>query len=70
LAYAAARQWAVVTHNRVHFEQLAASYLSSGGHHSGIIIAVRRRPQEITRRLLGLLDEVTADEMDDQLRYI
>jgi len=36
----------------------------------GIIIATRNPPYEIVRRLLLILNQVTADEMQDQLRYI
>ena len=70
LEFAASHQWALLTHNRVHFEQLAEQYFSSGQQHSGIIIAVRRSPHEIVRRVLLILDQVTADEMDNQVRYI
>jgi len=36
----------------------------------GIIIAVRRPPYEIVRRLSLILNQVTADEIQNQLRYI
>jgi hypothetical protein len=58
-----------VTHNRVHFEELQRDYLAAGKGHSGIIIATRRTPQEITRRLILVLDAVAADEFCDQLLY-
>lgn len=38
--------------------------------HGGIILAVRRPPQEIVRRLLVIINHVTADEMKNQIRYI
>ena len=38
--------------------------------HKGIIIAIRRTPFEIARRLLIILDRMTADEMDNQLIYL
>ena len=59
-----------LTHNRVHFELLAQQYFESGKEHDGIIIAVRRSPYEIMRRLLIILNYVTADEMKNKLRYI
>jgi hypothetical protein len=52
------------------FEELARQYIIAGKSHSGIIVAVRRPPYEITRRLLALLDRVTAEEMDNQLLCI
>jgi predicted nuclease of predicted toxin-antitoxin system len=67
LAYATGQERALLTHNRVDFESLAHQYVAAGQTHHGIIIAVRRPPHEITRRLLILLNSVTADEMQDQL---
>lgn len=70
LAYAADNQLAFVTHNRVDFEARALEYFASGKTHHGIIIAVRRPPQDIVRRLFVILNNVTADEMVNQIRYI
>ena len=70
LAFAAAQGIALLTHNRVDFENLAREWLAAGKHHAGILIAVRRAPHDIARRLLAILNNVTADEMDDQVRYI
>jgi hypothetical protein len=70
LAFATAEQRVLLTHNRVHFEELATQYFAAGRSHAGIIIAVRRSPYEIAHRILVLLDQVTADEMQNQIRYI
>lgn len=70
LAYAVSQRKTLLTHNRADFEALAQTYLATGQTHSGIIIAVRHPPYEIMRRLLLILNHVTADEMQDQLRYI
>jgi hypothetical protein len=70
LAYAVARRMALVTHNRHHFEALARQYSDGGQTHYGIILALRRPPYELARRLLLILNQVTADEMQDQVRYI
>jgi uncharacterized protein with PIN domain len=70
LAYAASRGHALLTHNRVDFERLATAYVERGLHHAGIILAVRRPPHDVARRLLALLDTVTADELWDAVRYI
>ena len=59
-----------MTHNREHFQELAAPFAAAGQYHAGIIIAVRRPPYEILPKLLKLLDEWTADEMDNQVFYI
>jgi hypothetical protein len=55
---------------RVDFEALHLAYLSVGEDHAGIIIARRHSAQEVAQRLLIILYAVTADEMQNQLRYI
>lgn len=70
LAYAASQGKALLTHNRADFEALAQAYAAVGKAHYGIILAVRRPPQEIVGRLLILLNQVTGDEMQNQVRYI
>jgi hypothetical protein len=70
LAYASDLQKTFFTHNRVDFERLAEEYFATGREHYGIIIAVRRAPYEIVRRLLAIMNNVTADEMMNQLRYM
>jgi hypothetical protein len=70
LEYASSYDLCVVTHNRVDFENLARAYIASGKHHAGIVIAVRRHAHEVARRLLALMDSVTADEIVDQIRYL
>lgn len=61
---------ALLTHNRADFENLAAEYFRLGNSHYGIIIAVRRKPHEIINRLLTILNDLTADEFRNQVRYI
>lgn len=70
LAYAVKKSRALITHNRTDFEALVQIYFDSGQIHHGVIFAGRRSPQEITRRLLVILNQVTADEMQNQVRYI
>ncbi len=70
LAYAVRHQECLLTHNRVHFEALAQQYFAAGHTHYGIIIAVRRSPYEVFQRLLRLLNQVTAHEMENQVRDI
>ncbi len=69
LAFATTRGRAILTHNR-DFEVLARNYFEAGRTHAGIIIAVRRHPMELLRRVLTLLNHVTADEIENQIRYI
>lgn len=70
LAYAAAHGMAILTHNRGDFQRQAEFYFAQGVPHAGIIIAVRRSPQEVVRRLMLILNQVTADEMINQVVYI
>ena len=70
LAFAAAEQRALLTHNRADFEALHQAYIDDGRHHTGIFIAVRHPAHEIVRRLLLIREAVTADEMQDQARYL
>lgn len=70
LQYAVENQLCLLTHNRTDFEELAKEYFESGRLHFGIIIAVRRSPKEITRRLLTIISLRTRDEIQNQLIYI
>jgi predicted nuclease of predicted toxin-antitoxin system len=70
LAHAAAMGRCIVTHNRVHFERLHRDYVTTGQEHYGIIVAARRTPQEIARRLATLLNIFGADEFKNQLLYV
>ena len=70
LAYAATQNKVLVTHNRADFEMLAQQYFAAGQPHAGIIIAVRRPPHDLVQRLLAILNNVTASEIRDQVRYI
>lgn len=70
LAYVVLHQFTLMTHNRADFEDLAQEYYANTQQHYGVILAVRHPPHEIVRRLLLILNHVTADEMQNQLRYI
>lgn len=70
LTYAVSQQKTILTHNRADFELLAQTYAMTNRMHYGIIIAVRHPPYEIVRRLLALLNNITADEIQNQLHYI
>ena len=70
LVYAINQRKTLLTHNRADFEALAKEYFTAGKMHYGIIVAVRRPPTEMARRLWLILNRVTSDEMQNQLRYI
>lgn len=63
-AFAVQEQRAMVAHNRVDFEVLHEQYLAAKHVHFGVIIAKRRPLDDIVvRKLLGLLDSVSGEEM-------
>ncbi len=68
LAHAVGQRQTFLTHNRADFERIAQQYFAAGRTHNGIIIAVRRPARELAQRLLFVLNQVTADEMENQLR--
>jgi hypothetical protein len=70
LAHAVSQERTLVTHNRTDFEELVRDYFDSGRTHYGVIFAVRRPSREMATRLLVILNQVTADEMRNQVRYI
>jgi predicted nuclease of predicted toxin-antitoxin system len=70
LAYASEQGKALLTHNRADFEELAKTYYETEKPHQGIIIATRHSAQEIVRRLLIILNKITADEIANQVLYI
>lgn len=70
LAYAVSLERCILTHNRLDYEILHGAYLADGQRHAGIVIAARRSPYEIARRIGILVDNFTADEIAGQLFYI
>lgn len=71
LQYALGHQRAVLTHNRVDFEQLHAETLETRRAHAGILVANRRASDfDLARRIMALLNRFTADEVVNQLLYL
>jgi len=70
LSYAVGHERALLTHNRTDFEMLHRAYLESDQSHYGIILANRRPPYQLTKRLFRLFNEVTAEELENQILYI
>ncbi len=70
LEYATTQRRAVLTHNQRHFEPLHRKWLSERRDHAGIILSTQIEIGELLRRTLRLLDQVTADEMRNNLRYL
>ena len=70
LTYAVSQRRALLTHNRDDFARLALEYFADGRSHYGVIVAVRRPPNEIVRRLLVIINKTTSDEVENQLIYV
>ncbi len=69
LAYATAEQRAIITHNAQDFAPLAETYFFQGIRHYGIIVARQFEKGELLRRILSLLDDLTARSLADTLRF-
>lgn len=73
LNYAVTQRRTFLTHSRidVNFEQLHLRYLAEQQEHCGITIAKRRSSDlVVVMKLLVLLDQMTGDDMLNQLRYM
>lgn len=71
LAYATTHGYAVLTYNQGDFCRRHVEYCLAGKKHAGIIIASRKVGLgETLRRLLRLLDSVTAEEMRGQIKFL
>jgi predicted nuclease of predicted toxin-antitoxin system len=71
LATAVAADRAIVTHNRVDFEDLHEKYLLEGHSHCGVLIAAQRRYLGVTRdRIVDLLNRFDRDQLRNGLFYV
>jgi predicted nuclease of predicted toxin-antitoxin system len=70
LAYATSHSMVLLSHNRVDYEILAQEYYEAGMHHKGMILAVQHSPYELARKVLRILDNFTADEIEDIVLYV
>ncbi len=71
LRFAAKEGRIFVTHNIKDFIKLHKDYIDKGLRHNGIILAIRRRDNyEFAKRLLGLLQQMKPEDLNDQIRFI
>ena len=70
LNFAAERGWTLLTHNVKHFRQWHERWMAEGKEHAGIIVSRRMEIGRMLRALLNLLDQVSADEVRNQLLYL
>jgi hypothetical protein len=73
LSFAADRGWTLLTCNCRDFTPLAQRWQAEGREHSGIVLSPQfsnRRLGEMLRRVCTLMDNVSAEEMRNTVRYL
>ena len=71
LDFAADQGRAILTRNRVDFEDLHLERITAGVEHSGIIIAVRRFDLHVTRdKILQLFDRLDREQLRNGIFYV
>lgn len=70
LAYASSQGRALVTFNTRHFVPLHKSYLTEGHRHAGIIVSPQYPIGETLRRIVNLLQTLSAKDMENRLEYL
>jgi len=70
LAYAATERRTLFTYNTSDYLRLHLGWLQCGKEHCGIVVSDQLPISETVRRLLNLLNQVTADEMRNQIHWL
>lgn len=70
LRMATSQRRSIVSFNTPDYKKLHAQWLEAGQEHAGIIVSEQLLIGETIRRLVNLLNEVTRDEMTNQLRWL
>jgi hypothetical protein len=72
LRYATEQGRVIYSFNVGHYAALHTLFLQQGLHHAGILLAPNSRWSvgEQTRRIMALLDYVSAEDMQDALEYL
>lgn len=70
LEYAAQEGRALFTYNAADYLRLHLDWLQRGKEHHGIVVSDQIAIGETVRRLLNLLNRVTADEMRNEIRWL
>jgi len=73
LIYATAMGMAILTYNAQDFIPLARQWFFAGREHAGIILSEQfsqRQFGELLRRVLRMLNSLTADEMHNQMVFL
>jgi hypothetical protein len=70
LRFAAEQGRVVFTFNTRDFARLHYQWLSGGQHHAGIIVSDQLHVGQLVRRLLKLIDALSAQEMIDRIEFL
>ena len=70
LAYAASQQRALVTFDHKDLAPLHEQYVAEGREHWGIVLSTEETIGVLHRRLLRLLNTLSADELKNQIRWL
>jgi hypothetical protein len=70
LHYAIAQQRSILTFNVRDFVMLHTEYINSNQDHWGIIVSKRLFLGDIVKRMLNLLNSLTAGEMQNRLEFL
>jgi predicted nuclease of predicted toxin-antitoxin system len=70
MAYAAGEHRAVVTFNVRDFVPLAVQYYEDGKEHYRVVVSKELSHGELKRRVMNLLENVTAEELMNSVRYL
>lgn len=70
LTYAISALRAILTCNVGDFMRLHTEYLQTNREHCGIIVSKRLPVSEMIRRMLALLNGISADEMRNRLEFL
>jgi predicted nuclease of predicted toxin-antitoxin system len=70
LAFAVSQQRAIVSINHQHFAPLHEQYITEGKMHWGIILSTEESIPVLRRRLLSLLNTLSADELKNRICWL
>jgi predicted nuclease of predicted toxin-antitoxin system len=70
MAYAAGEYRAVVTFNVKDYVPLAIQYFEDGKEHYGVVVSKELSRGELQKRVTKLLENVTAEELMNAVRYL
>ena len=70
MAYAVGEHRAIVTFNIKDYIPLAIQYVEDGKEHYGVVVSKELSHGELKRRVIKLLENVTAEELMNAVRYL